>query len=1688
MVDPPLFLFGHFFEVECVQECNRFFMKSIVTMNFNPGWFGLLQILSWLVVGILMLATQAASAGALRFERIMTESGVSVAESNALAQDQTGFIWIGGSNGLARFDGKQFKVFRHDPKDPRTISNNFVWDVLVDSRGEVWVATTNGLNRFHPHQEQFERFRNTTGSSGSLINNDVYRLFEDANNDIWIGTRHGLDKFDRDSRTFYHHRHNDEDPNSLSDSSITAMYQDSLGKFWVGTAKGLNLYHPTTKKFSLFEYDDGTFYDPFVSIRSLAEDEFHNLWVGTDKGLFRFNQKTGTAKHYEMAPDDPSALADNRIWKLIVDSKKQLWVATDRGGLCQYRYDTDDFFRYQHNPYDVASLASSQVREIFEDSAGDYWVALFPSGVDYANSTSAVFDMRRHDPRQKNGLNHDAILSIANGPQEKVWIGTEGGLNLYDLNRNHFEHFTHQVNDPQSLSADAVLAITQDSAGDYWFGTWSGGLNRFNAKTKKFSRYMPNSGNPKAISSSYIWSLLGDSQGRLWVGTEAGALDILDPKTGEFKHYWPDIENPDALSGGFIRSVLEDAEGVIWVATLNGLNRYNASSDSFTRFQTQQMDDASLPHNSVATIYEDSRQQLWIGTEGGLARMDKKQGKFHVFTSKNGLPNNSIMGIREDTQGYLWINTLNGLSRFDPDSETFLNYSTHSGLAGNIMNRPAIYLDNSGYMLVGSTRGLTQFIPENLVNNDFIPPVVLTDFKIFNRSVDIGESAFLPKHIQYLREVRLNYKENMFSIDFAVLNFRNPSKNQYAYRMTGFDNQWINSDGQNTATYTNLNPGAYQFTVKGSNNAGVWNDVGRTIQIVVLPPPWRTWWAYCIYAGLSLAVLFLFVQSQRKQVAFEKRKVTELRKLDRLKDEFLANTSHELRTPLNGIIGLTESLLDDANLGVPEKVTASLKMISSSGRRLSNLVNDILDFSKIKKQGVQLNLTPTDFKGMCEAVCMMMRPLAEKKSVQLLVDFPEALPTVMADVDRLEQILYNLIGNAIKFTFEGSIKVSAQQTDNRVTVVIEDTGIGIPESDLSSIFESFTQARGHAAREYEGTGLGLAVAKNLISLHGGDITVESRLNEGSKFKFTLLISGAVAPTAGHFIAESSRLNSILDIDEDAENEVLVSESPSFEHFKFHILVVDDDPINRQVLMSQLSLHNYRITEATNGQEAVDVVRNDESIDLVLLDVMMPRMTGYQAATEIRAIKPVHELPIIFITAKHLASDLVAGFVAGGNDFLIKPVSKNELLQRTKTHLLLLDVTRNLESIVDERTNTLREARKSLETIDNIVNNLNQQHSLQGLATILLKESAQLLGNTDAGAFWLLNDNGSAFQLIATLGSNTEKLFPVSLGKHLLGAGKQNTLLKSGVYILTPDQISIIANPEEKVDCAMVMAIETEEGLTGLLVFTTRPGYGIFNAKDRSVIARLQSHAVSAVSKARLLEALKVQNQKLERLGFTDQLTELNNRRHLVEYLVGDLALCKRRYHVSDNKGERPADADLLFILIDIDYFKSVNDTYGHNAGDSVLKKFAELLKKVFRESDHIIRWGGEEFLVVVRFFNREAAKNLVERFRHEVESAKFILPDGTALTKTCSIGYSSFPFYGASTCSYSWEQVVEVADMCLYAAKKSQRNAWVGLCGRESEAAPLSFQELEKDIAAAVENDSLLLESSLPKGTKMVWK
>jgi signal transduction histidine kinase/class 3 adenylate cyclase/DNA-binding NarL/FixJ family response regulator len=708
--------------------------------------------------------------------------------------------------------------------------------------------------------------------------------------------------------------------------------------------------------------------------------------------------------------------------------------------------------------------------------------------------------------------------------------------------------------------------------------------------------------------------------------------------------------------------------------------------NKIVHYKYQPEDSLSISSNSIQTIFMDRDSIIWIGTNKGLNRYNRKNQNFIVYTTADGLCDNSIMGILEDNTGDLWISTNRGISKFNKESSTFSNYYVEDGLQSNQFTRGASHKSTDGRLYFGGVNGLTVFDPDRVVPRADLPEVAITGFYLFNQSVPLrsdqpGEYSYqflLDKPIYLTESINLKYYEKIFSFDFSALDYVNPDKNQYAFMLEGLEDQWnYTTSSKRFTTYTNLDPGKYTLMVKATNSDGIWNETPTVLSIKVDPPLWKTWWAYTLYGMILIGIFYAYNRSHqktlvRKQKELEKERLLneKLNRADKLKDEFLANTSHELRTPLTGIIGITESLQDGV-AGIPtDEMKSNLSLIISSAKRLSSLVNSILDFSKLKIHELQLSIKAIDLRTITEVVIQISQPLIKGKSLTLINEIDPSISLVEADEERLYQIMHNLIGNAIKFTDKGTIQVAAVEKPDVVQVCVKDTGIGIPEDKIEEVFKSFEQVDASVTREHGGTGLGLTITKQLVELHGGKIWIESKVGQGTSVNFTLPKSTEDKST----VRESQKLSKIIepvqvDVEEEKqgiEEKLLPTDS------RFNILIVDDEPINQKVLSNHLSRNNFKILHAMNGQEALEML-DREKLDLVLLDIMMPKMSGYEVCREIRKRYLPSELPVIMITAKNQIMDLVEGLDSGANDYLAKPFSKNELLARLKTHLNLYNI-------------------------------------------------------------------------------------------------------------------------------------------------------------------------------------------------------------------------------------------------------------------------------------------------------------------------------------------------------------------------------------------------------------------------------
>lgn len=811
-----------------------------------------------LVVGLILPAAIAADDLPLRFERLSLEQGLSQSIVECITQDARGFMWFGTEDGLNRYDGYKFEVFRPGPLQPAGMSTPHVVSLHQDRRGILWIGTFNGgLNRFDPRTRTFQVFRNQPGNPNSLSHDLVRVIREDREGRLWIATGGGgLNLYDPEKQSFTHFTHDSGQPGSLPDDFVDCLLLDREGFVWAGTRSGLARFDPRTGTFLNFRHHhlrpESLAHD---EVTALLEDRQGRLWVGTrGGGLDLMDRAAGTFRHFRHDPARPSSLSHDHLTALFEDSAGRLWIGTNGGGLNLAFPENGSFFHYLNDPSEPGSLSRNEIRAIFEDAGGMLWVGTYGGGLNRADAGRKLFRTYRARPGDPDSVGNDIVWAFYEAADGAVWVGSHGGgLERLDPASGRWTHFRSRPGDPRSLSDDRVRVICPSRRGVFWIGTDGGGLNRFDPLTLTFTAFRHDPKDPASLANDQIRALLEDQKGRLWVGTFGGGLDLFDPATLKFTHFRHDEGNPASLGNDVVRALLEDRAGRIWVATHGGgLNLLDPEKGTFRRFLADPSRSGSLSSNFVFSLFEDRKGTLWVGTwGGGLQRFDASTGQAEVFTTSDGLPSDNIYGILEDEQGRLWMSTNNGLCRLFPSAREFRTYTESEGLQSNEFNGNAFHRGPGGRMYFGGIKGFTTFLPSEILDNPHPPPVVITRF------LKLNKEARTPLAITETGQVEVKPADYYFAFEFAALDFAAPARNRYAYRMEGFDPEWITVGADRRfATYTRLGPGAYTFQVRASNNDGVWNEAGTSLTVVVLPPYYQTWWFRLAVVLSALALLY----------------------------------------------------------------------------------------------------------------------------------------------------------------------------------------------------------------------------------------------------------------------------------------------------------------------------------------------------------------------------------------------------------------------------------------------------------------------------------------------------------------------------------------------------------------------------------------------------------------------------------------------------------------------------------------------------------------------------------------------------------------------------------------------------------------------------------------------------------------
>ncbi len=1253
-----------------------------------------------------------------RFENISTEQGLSGSGVACIYQDRQGFMWFGTTDGLNRFDGYQFKVYIHDPRDPASLSENSVTCIHESGDGKLWFGTKGGgLNRFDPSTERFVHFRHDPNDPHSLSHDEVRAIREDRNGYLWIGTSGGLAKHEPGvSEHFVRYENDPKEAGSLSHDSILTIFKDRTGVLWIGTdGGGLNEFDPDSPGPFVHYRHDGN--DPnslsHNRVRAIHQDRKGLLWIGTANGLNRLDLDTGLLSRFYPNANDSHDLSDQDICAIWEDRSGYLWIGTREGGLNKLDPERENLETYQPDRRDPYSLSYRHVTSIYEDRGGVLWFATGEGGVNKLNPAGIDFGHYRLFDKVTGYLPFD-VMSIREDSRGKLWVGTPEGLLYFDRNNELVSHYRNDSDKPGSLSNDRVWAIYEDRQGVLWLGT-DGGLNRLEwggaeRKNARFTSFPNAPDDPHGSGPDVVVSILEDRSGVLWIGTAGGGLRQFDRESGRFVHVRFDQDNPFSLSNDKVTCILEDRAGLIWIGTYNGLNMFDPSIPKFVAYRPHGTDPRSLSHKRILAIHESQSGVLWVGADGGLNKFDRDDDSFSQYWKKDGLPNDVVYGILEDKSGFLWVSTNSGLARFDPEQETFKAYDAGDGLQKNEFQFGAYFKNAAGKLFFGGVNGLNAFYPDRIKDNPVPPPVVITNFLLFNEPVareDPNSTLHLP--IQDTSEIRLSFEDRVFSFEFAALDYANPQKNRYAYMLEGLDERWQQTDASRRfATYTNLDPDGYVFRVKASNKDGVWNEQDVAIRMTIQPPPWQTWWAYSLYGLVVASLLIGYLWSHRKKLAYERsisehldRKVTErtraleqknrenlekqqqllsqadklsqqagkLRQMDELKTRFFTNISHEIRTPLTLALGPLEDVLSE-NL-MPDKPRKKLEMVRRNTRRLEKLIDELLDISKLEAGRMTIRARKVNAVAFLrECTLAFLTPVERKRIILVFQTDREEIP-LFIDSDKLEKVFYNLLSNSLKFTPEkGKILVRIDSPDpNFLSISVKDTGPGIPADQLPYVFDRFYQAQGRSSGSGSGSGIGLSLAKELVLIHGGDIEVKSEPGFGCQFVVRLpkgkkhlepedlIETGTVREDPWPVLANPTGRSEFEEKNPTPIRPLppkKLAEAPA-------VLIVEDHAEVRFYLREHLETL-YDVLEAKNGQTGLELALKRVP-DLVLSDIMMPGMDGFELCRRLKTDEKTSHIPVILLTALATLKSNIAGLETGADDYLVKPFNAQVLMTR-----------------------------------------------------------------------------------------------------------------------------------------------------------------------------------------------------------------------------------------------------------------------------------------------------------------------------------------------------------------------------------------------------------------------------------------
>ncbi|MBO0593205.1 response regulator [Cellulophaga sp. E16_2] len=1206
---------------------------------------------------------------ALKFKNLSLKEGLSQSTVLSILQDKKGFLWFGTRDGLNKYDGNEFTIFRHKSQDTTSLNDNYIKTLFEDTKGNLWVGTLKGLNKFIPETNSFQRSSLVKTEDQDI---EIWSIVEDSEGFLWLGTNLGLQKYDADTDTILPIEFKNTDERFFQ-TPTRSLLLTSSGDLFIKTTDQIGSYHIKSKTFKTYCYPENlTTEINKNNVSILYQDKDKNVWLGFEKGLTKLNENTGV---FELFRTNSGNIITDYVRSISEDYLGNLWIGTYNGIYILNAKKENSLLHFTHDENDSNSLSQNSIFKVYRDTKGDIWIGTYSGGISYYDRS---FDIFTHisSGTNKTKLNYKVVSALVEDSNNNLWVATEGGgVNVYNKETGTFKYYTNSNKKPNSISANNVKAMIQDHSGNFWIGTHDGGLNFLNPKVEPytFKKFRNNPYNENSISSDRVISLFESYDANIWIGTSGGGLNVLDIKTKTTTR----INDPLELAGKIIYAISKtsDKENIL-IGGNKGLARVNVSSKTVLPIDFLIKNKDSFTSRSILSIYEDKNKNIWVGTEGdGVYYWNTTAKSIKKYDVSNGLPNDVIYGIVEDNDNHIWLSTNFGLSRINLQSFQIKNFNESDGLQSSEFNYGACLKNKNGTLLFGGSNGFNVFKPSDIVENSFVPPVVINSLTVNNKPYLIITDS--------IKKVGLTHRQNVFNFDFVALSYSQPNKNQYAYKLEGFDSNWNYVGNKKSATYTNLDAGDYVFKVKASNNDGLWNEKGTALLITILPAPWRTIWAYLIYVLFAIGLLLVIRKysliriRERNELKLERQDKERIEEVNQLKLELFTNISHDFRTPLTLILGPLERLLKSKN--EDSFIQGQHEIMYRNASTLMELITQLLDFRKSESGKLELNASKANIVSFVNEIKLAFDDLATNKNIDFSITTSSAAIEVWFDQTKFKKVIFNLLSNAFKFTEEGgtiSLEISVHDKQKKeapkkcVRINVIDNGIGISKTNKKFIFDRFYQLG-----ERSGTGIGLALTKNLVELHRGTIKVKSNENKGTTFSVQLPLGNSHLSKnqlveSKHQIEQNLMFNLekaayvdkaivVLNVKEQTK-ETLIDNGLS------SLLIVEDNEELRAFITS-IFVAKYNVYQAENGEKGLAISKTKD-IDLIISDVMMPVMDGIEMCNELKTNIKTSHIPIILLTAKTSQEAQKSGYQIGADVYITKPFDANILEIRVENLL------------------------------------------------------------------------------------------------------------------------------------------------------------------------------------------------------------------------------------------------------------------------------------------------------------------------------------------------------------------------------------------------------------------------------------